>query len=125
MIIEDCPSLDAAPALVYWLAPQEAAPRPYGKHPETRRNAMSVVIDTPELEIEHVDTHDLTIEMPQTRRTLPGFWRSLAHGITTYLTPTPRKWHVPACRARRSFETPMDRIVREYPSLSVYALAIV
>ena len=86
---------------------------------------MSVVIDTHELEIEHVDTHDLTIEMPQTRRALPGFWRSLAHGLTTHLPPTPREWHAPVCSVRRPFETSMDRIVREYPSLSVYALAIV
>jgi hypothetical protein len=86
---------------------------------------MPVVIDTPELEIEHVETHDLTIEMPQTRSSRPGFWHSLAHGIITYLTPTPREWHAPSGRTRRPFETPLDRLVREYPSLSVYALAIV
>ena len=125
MMIEDCPSLDAAPVFVYWLAPQEAAPILYGKHPWTRRNAMSAVIDTPELELEHVETYDLTIETPQTRRARPGFWRSLAHGIVTYLTPTPHEWRAPACDARRPFETPLDRLVREHPSLSVYALAIV
>ncbi len=86
---------------------------------------MPVVIDTPELEIEYVETHGLTIEMPQTRRARPGFWRSLARGITTYLTPTPRERHAPSCSARRPFETPMDRLVREHPSLSVYTLAIV
>ena len=86
---------------------------------------MSAVIDIPELEIEHVETHDLTIEMPKTRRARPGFWRSLAHGISTYLTPTPRERHAPACSVHRPFETPMDRLVREYPSLSAYALAIV
>jgi hypothetical protein len=125
MIIEDCPSLDAAPVLVHWLAPQEAAPIPYGKHPGTRRNTMPAVIDTPELELEHVETYDLTIEMPQTRRARPGFWRSLVHGITTYLTPTPREWQAPSCSVRHPFETPIDRLVREHPSLSVYALAIV
>jgi hypothetical protein len=86
---------------------------------------MSAVIDTPELEIEHVETHDLTIEMPQTRRVRRGFWRSLAHGITTYLTPTPREWHAPSCSVRRPGETSLDRLVREHPSLSVYVLAIV
>jgi len=86
---------------------------------------MPVVIDTPELEIEYVETHDLTIEKPQTRRARPGFWRSLARGIATYLTPTPREWHAPSCSARRPFETPMDRLVREHPPLSVYTLAIV
>src|SRR5262245_8240396 len=125
MIIEDCPSLDAAPVLVHWLAPQEAAPILYGKHSGPRRNAMPAVIDTPELELEHVETHDLTIEMPQTRRARPGFWRCLAHGITAYLTPTPREWHAPSCCVHHPFETPMDRLVREHPSLSVYALAVV
>jgi hypothetical protein len=86
---------------------------------------MPAIIDTPELELEHVDTHDLTIEMPQTRRARPRFWRSLVHGITTYLTPTPPEWHTSSCSARRPFETPMDRLVREHPSLSVYSLAIV
>jgi len=86
---------------------------------------MPAVIDTPELEIEHVETHDLTIETPQIRRARVGFWRSLAHGIVTYLTPTPRERQVPSCRACRPFETPLDQLVRDYPSLSVYALAIV
>ena len=86
---------------------------------------MPAVIDTPELEIEHVETYDLTIETPQTRRARPGFWRSLAHGIALYLTPTPREWHAPSCSAYRTGETPLDRLVREYPYLSVYALAIV
>jgi hypothetical protein len=125
MNIEDCPSLDAAPVHVYWLAPQEAAPIAYGKHPGTRRNIMSAVIDTPELEIEHVETHDLTIERPQTRRARPGVWRSLAHGIATYLIPTPREGQVPSCGTPRPGETPLDRLVQEHPSLAVYALAIV
>jgi hypothetical protein len=86
---------------------------------------MSTVIDMPELEIEHVETDDHTIETPQTRRARPGFWRSLTHGIATYLTPTPREWHARSCSAHCSGETPLDRLVREYPSLSVYALAIV
>ena len=86
---------------------------------------MPAVIDTPELEIEHVETYDLTIETPQTRRARPGFWRSLAHGIVTYLTPTPRERHAPSCSVYHPGETPLDRLVREHPSLSVYALAIV
>jgi len=85
---------------------------------------MPSVIDTPEL-VEHVDTHDLTIELPQSRRSHLGFWRMLVHGITTYLTSTPRPPYGSACRANRLFEAPMDQFVREYPSLSVYALAII
>jgi hypothetical protein len=86
---------------------------------------MPAVIDTPELEIEHVATDDLIIETPQTRRARPGFWRSLVHGIATYLTPMPREWQPPSCSARRPGETHLDRLVREHPSLSVYVLAIV
>ena len=85
---------------------------------------MPSVLDAPEL-IEYIETHELTIERPQPRRTRPGFWRTLAHGITTYLTPTPHEWHAPSCRVSRPFEAPMDRFAREYPSLSVYALAII
>jgi hypothetical protein len=86
---------------------------------------MSAVIDTPELEIEYVETYDFTIERPQLRRARPGFWRTLAHGITKHLTPTPRGRHAPLYHAHRPFETPIDRFVREYPSLSVYALALI
>jgi hypothetical protein len=86
---------------------------------------MSTVIDTPELEIEHVETYDLTIQIPQTRRARPGFWRSLAHRITTYLTPTPRERQAPSYSALRPGETPLDRLVREHPSFSVYVLAMV
>lgn len=86
---------------------------------------MSAVIDTPELDIEHVETHDLTIEMPQTHRARPGFWRSLVHGIATYLTPTPCERQAPSCGAPRPGETPLDQLIREHPSLSVYALAII
>ncbi len=85
---------------------------------------MPSVMDAPEL-CDYVETHDLTIEQPQTRRACPGFWHSLAHKIITYLTPTPREQHAPSCSAPRPFETPMDRLVRESPSLAVYALAMI
>src|SRR2546427_12436238 len=79
---------------------------------------MPSVMDAPEL-VEDVETHDLTIEAierPQPRRARPGFWRTLAHKITTHLAPTPRQQHVPSCSGRRPFETPMDRLGREDPS---------
>jgi len=90
---------------------------------------MPSVMDAPEL-VEHVETHDLTIEtiereLPQPRRPRPGFWRTLAHKITRYLTPTPYEWHAPLYSARRPFETPMDRLARETPFLAAYALAII
>jgi len=85
-------------------------------------------MDAPELEIEYVETHDLTIETIERRkprRTRPGFWRTLAHKITQYVTPTRRERHAHVCPVSRPFEAPMDRLVREYPSLAPYALAII
>ena len=82
---------------------------------------MPSVIGASELS-EYVETHDLTIETlerPQIRRARPGFWRTLAHTITRHLPPAP------ACSTRRPVETPMDWLVRENPSLAVYALALI
>ena len=89
---------------------------------------MPSVMDAPEREITYVETHDLTIETiarPEPRGVRPGFWRTLVHGITTYLTPTPREWHAPVCSSRHPFEAPMDRLVREHPFLATYVLAII
>jgi hypothetical protein len=90
---------------------------------------MPAVMDPPELD-EYVETPDFTIETPereqsQPRRVYPGFWRTLAHTIAAYLTPTPRQQHAPVCSVRQPFETPLDRLVREHPSLAVYALALI
>jgi hypothetical protein len=84
---------------------------------------MPPVIDTPN--DDHIAAHTLERERLQARGARPRFWRSLAHGITTYLTPTPRKRHAPACSTCHRFETPMDRLVREYSALSLLALAII
>jgi hypothetical protein len=87
---------------------------------------MPSIIETHELEIEHVETYDLSIEeRPLARQTRPGFWRTLVHGITTYLTPTRHERHTGSCHVSRPFETPMDRLVREHPSLATYALAMI
>jgi hypothetical protein len=88
---------------------------------------MPSVMDAPEL-IEYGETHDLiieTLERPQPRRARPGFWRTLAPKITRYLTPTLRQWDASVCSASRPFETPIDRLAREYPFLAAYALAII
>jgi hypothetical protein len=84
---------------------------------------MPTVLDTPEV-LEHVETDNLPIEGLQARSARPGFWRALAYGVTTYLTCTLHARRVPAYHAPHPFETPMDRLVREYPSLSAHALAI-
>ena len=88
---------------------------------------MPSVMDAPEL-IEYVETHDLTIETrerPQQRRVRPGFWRTLAQKITQDLTPPLRQRYASMCSASRPFETPMDRLAREYPFLAASALAII
>ena len=89
---------------------------------------MPSVMDAPELETAYVETYDLTIETiarPEPRGVRPGFWRTLMHGITAYLISTPRERHAPVCSVRRPFETPMDRLVREHPSLATYVLALI
>ena len=84
---------------------------------------MPPVIETPK--DDHVDTHTLESEWPQAQGARPGFWRSLAHGIVTYLTPTPHARHAPSSSTCRPFEAPMDRLVQESASLSLLALAII
>ena len=96
---------------------------PDGKHAGTRSSVMPPVIDTPN--DDHVEAPILSSARPQTRGARPGCWRSLAHRIATYLTPTPHARHVPSSSTCRPFETPMDRLVREYTSLSLLALAII
>ena len=66
---------------------------------------MPAVLDTHEL-LEHVETHDLHIEKPLARRSHPGFWRTLAHGITKHLTPMPHEWQAPSCSPRRPSRPP-------------------
>jgi len=85
---------------------------------------MPSIMDAPEL-CEFVETNDLKIEQPQTHHTRPGFWRRLAHKIATGLNHRPCKRHTPSCNTLRTFETPMDVLAREHPSLSVYALAFI
>ena len=88
---------------------------------------MPSVLDAPErIEyIEYVETHDLHIEKPRVGRAHPGFWRTLAHGITKHLTHTPRARQAPSCSRPRPCEAPMDRVAQEYPWISILALAII
>jgi hypothetical protein len=88
---------------------------------------MLAIIDTHDLEMEHIETYDVSIERPQppARQTRPGFWRTLVHGITTYLTLTRHERHAPLCHVSRPFETPMDRLIRERPFLAISALSMI
>ena len=84
---------------------------------------MPSVMDAPKI-VEYVATHDLTIETlerPQPRRSRPGFWRALAHWMATHLIPKRRERHVPLCSVHQPFETPADRLARQYPTLVVRA----
>src|SRR5438552_3794721 len=92
--VEDCPSPTPHQCLCTGLLRRRQPPCYMGKHPGTRRNAMPSGIDTTEREIAYVETHDLPLKTPQTRRARPGFWHTLAHVITKHLTPTPRERHV-------------------------------
>jgi hypothetical protein len=74
---------------------------------------------------DHVDAPTHERARPQARGARPRFWRTLAHKSTRDRTPTPRERHMVSYSAPRLFETPMDRLVREHPSLSVYALALI
>ena len=82
---------------------------------------MPSVLDTPEL-VTSVDTSDLTSE-PLARhargRTRPGLWRTLVQRLITSLTPSQHEQRAP------SIETSLDRLVQEYPSLSLYAFACI
>ena len=91
---------------------------------------MPAVIDTHEcIDLEDITTHDrpydLPRERPLARPARPGFWRTLAHRMTTSLRPTRRERHAPVCHVSRPFEAPMDRCLREYPSVALYALALI
>jgi hypothetical protein len=91
---------------------------------------MPAVIDTPErIDIGDITTHDRTydlpIERPLARPARPGVWRRLAHRLTTSLRPTPRERHAPVCPVSRPFEAPMDRFLRAYPAVALYAHAII
>jgi len=84
---------------------------------------MPSVMDAPELS-EYVETHDLTIETlerPEPRRARRGFWRTLAHTLAGYCTPTHQQY-ASSCHAPRPFETPADQLARQYPTLYLRAM---
>ena len=97
---------------------------PYGKHPGTRSIAMPSVLATPEL-IEPVETPLLPAERPQAHHTHLGCLRTLAHWVARHMIHTPHVRQAPLSGVHRPFETPMDRFAREYPSVSLYALALI
>jgi hypothetical protein len=91
---------------------------PHGKHPGTRRIAMLSVLTTP-ARIAPVETSHLLPERPQARHASPGCLRTLAYGMARHMIHPPRARQVPSGVVRHPFETPMDRLAREYLSLSL------
>ena len=84
---------------------------------------MPSVLDTPE-RIESVETPHLPAARSQARHApLACLW-TLAHGMARPMIHLSRARQTPSGEAHRPFETSMDRLAREYPSLSVYALAL-
>jgi hypothetical protein len=84
---------------------------------------MPSVMDAPEL-LAYIDTPDHTretLDRPQPRQSRPGFWRPWAHWIATHLIPRRRERHVPACSTPQPFESPADRLARQYPTLVLRA----
>ncbi len=97
---------------------------PHGKHPGTKSIAMPSVLATPE-RIEHIETPHLPAERPQARHAPPGCLQTLAHWVVRHMIHPPHARQAPSSWVRRPFETPMDRLVREYPLISLYALALI
>jgi hypothetical protein len=90
---------------------------------------MPSVMDAPEL-MEYVETHELTlneltIEPPQPRRTHPGFWRTLMQYVTWPRIHRHQRMPSLGIVPRPPVEAPMDRLIREHPSLTAYAFSIV
>jgi hypothetical protein len=74
----------------------------------------------------HDFTYDLSIEPYTVRTSRAGFWRKLIHGIIELFAPRPRTYPTLVYdKALRGFESPMDRCMREHPSLlATYVHAI-
>jgi hypothetical protein len=85
---------------------------------------MLSVLATPEL-IEHVETPHLPAERSQARHAHLGCLQTLAHWVARHMIRAPHVRQAPLSGVHRPFETPMDRFAREYPSLSLYALALI
>jgi hypothetical protein len=90
---------------------------------------MPSVLDAPAYS-EHSATHALTTrELPKERHSIhtarSSCWRTLLHGLTKAFTSTPRAQQAPLGSMRRLYEAPMDQCIREHPSLSILALALV
>lgn len=85
---------------------------------------MPAICETDEV-IDQVAMPAHVQEKPQAQGKPRGAWKSLIHGMLSYLRHTPQEQQMTQCYVPQPFESPMDRIAREYPALSCSTLAIV
>ena len=84
---------------------------------------MPSVLDTP-THIASVETPNLSAARSQARHAPLECLQTLMHRVARPMIHPPRAKQAPSGEVHRPFETSMDRLAREYPSLSVYALAL-
>jgi len=85
---------------------------------------MPSVLDTP-IHMAPVETPHLPTARSQARHAPLEWLQTLAHRVAQSMIHLPRVRQAPSSEVRRPFETSMDRLAREYPALSVYALALI
>ena len=89
---------------------------------------MPAILDTPE-HLDRVQTDAITpaarsSEGPLARPARPGFWRLRVPRLPAALPLACPECHAPVCPVSRPLEAPMDRLIREHPSLVRDALAL-
>lgn len=74
---------------------------------------------------EYITTPAAPSEQPGAHGARKGFWRTLAYRLVGAATPASRACQMAAGGGQHPFEAPMDRLVREHPSLSLHLMAMV
>jgi hypothetical protein len=77
---------------------------------------MPSVLDVPEV-VEDVDVYDLHEEQPQARAAHPGFWQTVKQYVTWHRVQTPTGTPSSSHVSRHPIEMPLERLVREHPTL--------
>ena len=82
-------------------------------------------LDLDDLETSDV-THDVMCEEPLRRASHPGWWRRVTHGHCMRRARTPRVAHTAAyAHDVHPDEAPLDRCLREHPTLAPYIFAAI
>ena len=85
---------------------------------------MPAICTTHEL-IERITTPEPLSPQPLVHGKALHALHALVHKVTSYLAYTPRAQYIPVGGSALTCEAPIDRLVREHPALSCYALAMV